>query len=327
MTLVSVAPAQVQQIRVGEVEFYGAAGVDVEKLRAALPFKEGETITKGAGERKSEQAEQTIRQLTGRAPTEIAKICCDERGGLIIFIGLSGQTMRYLPEPKGTARFPSSVNKLFEEWSNTLTEAISRGASGEDWSQGYALSKDYPQLRAIQLRMRDYALEHAALILRVLESSADGNQRAMAAELLGYARQSGSQLKALERASSDGNDDVRNNATRALLVLVRARPELAGRIQPLVFIKMLMSGTWTDVNKSSGLLDGLTKSRNPQLLAKLRQPAVTERLIEIARWRTFHANSARMILGRIAGIDETRLTQLVAAGQVDQIISALHNAR
>ena len=208
-----------------------------------------------------------------------------------------------------------------------MTEGISKGASDEDESQGYALSKSYPPLRAIQLRVRAYALEHGALIRKVLETSADDNQRAVAAELLGYARQSDSQLTALVRASRDSNEDVRNNVTRALIVLVGAKPELAGRIQPDVFIQMLMSGTWTDVNKSSGLLNALTKSRDQQLLAKLRQPAVVERLIEIARWRTGHANAARAILGRIAGIDETRLTQLVATGQVDQIINALHPTR
>lgn len=324
--LAGVASAQEQQpIRIGEIEFYGAAGVDSERLRAALPFREGEMMSKETGApEKIEQAKQAIKQLTGRAPTEIATICCDDRGGLIVFIGLSGQPMRYSLPPKGTARFPASVDKLFDEWFKTLTRGIYKGAGEEDWSQGYALSKSYPPLRALQLRIRAYALEHPALIHRVLETSADGNQRAMAAELLGYARQSDSQLTALARAARDSNEGVRNNATRALVVLGMSKPELARRIQPDVFIEMLMSGTWTDVNKSGELLADLTHSRDPQLLARLRQPAVMEQLVELAHWRTGHANAARTILGRIAGIDETRLAQLVAAGQVDQIINALH---
>jgi hypothetical protein len=326
--LVATASAQGQQFRIGEIEFYGAAGVDLEKVRAALPFREGDTLSKETGaQEKFERAKQIIKQLTGRTPTEVGAVCCDTRGGMIIFIGLSGQPMRYSPAPKGKARFPASVNKLYDEWWNALTEGTRQGKSSEDWSQGYALSKDYPPLRVIQLRMRAYALRHDALIRTVLETSADDNQRAMAAELLGYARSSDSQLTALVRACRDSNGDVRNNATRALVVLAMARPELARRIQPGVFIEMLMSGTWTDVNKSSGLLDNLTKNRNPHLLAELRRPAIIERLIEMARWRTGHANAARLILGRIAGIDETRLLQLVAAGQVDQIINALHPTR
>ncbi|MDT5121223.1 MAG: hypothetical protein QOC96_705 [Acidobacteriota bacterium] len=327
LLLVAVASAQDQQLRIGEVEFYGAAGVDLEKIRAALPFREGDTISKETGAQKFEQAKQAIKQLTGRTPTEIAPICCDNHGGLIVFIGLSGQPMRYSLAPKGKARFPASVNKLYDEWWNTLKEGIRQGASEEDWSQGYALSKSYSPLRAIQLRVRAYALRHDALIRRVLETSTDNDQRAKAAELLGYARSSDSQLTALVRACRDSNGDVRNNATRALVVLVVSKPELARRIQPGVFIEMLMSGTWTDVNKSSGLLADLTHSRDPQLLAELRRPAIIERLVEMARWRTGHANSARLILGRIAGIDETRLLQLVAAGQVDQIINALHPTR
>ena len=328
LLLVAMASAQEEQqpVRIAEIGFYGAGGVDLEKLRAALPFHEGEMFSKETEAQKLEKAKQVIKQLTGRAPTEIAPSCCDARGGLTIFIGLSGQAIRYLPAPKGEARFPASVSKLFDEWSNALSEGERRGANSEDWSQGYALSKDYPPLRAIQLRMREYALADEALIRRVLETSADGNQRAMAAELMGYARQSDAQLSALVRACRDSDDSVRNNASRALIVLVGSKPGLARRIEPAVFIEMLMSGTWSDVNKSSYLLDGLTRSRDPQLLARLRRPAVIGRLIEVARWRS-HAEAARTVLGRVAGIDETRLAQLVAAGQVDQIINALHLTR
>jgi hypothetical protein len=63
--------------------------------------------------------------------------------------------------------------------------------------------------------------------------------------------------------------------------------------------------------------------RDPTLLARLRRPEVLERLIEMARWRTGHAESARNLLGRIAGIEEDRLARLVAEGQVDEIIAAL----
>jgi hypothetical protein len=86
---------------------------------------------------------------------------------------------------------------------------------------------------------------------------------------------------------------------------------------------MLLSGTWTDVNKAGALLNDLTKSRDPSLLTKLRKPEVLGRLVEAARWRTEHANSSRYILGRVAGIEEGHLEQLVAAKQVDVIISAL----
>lgn len=59
------------------------------------------------------------------------------------------------------------------------------------------------------------------------------------------------------------------------------------------------------------------------MLAQLRRRDVRERLIEMARWRTGHAEAARRILGRVAGIDEKRLVRLVAAGEVEAIIKSL----
>jgi hypothetical protein len=44
----------------------------------------------------------------------------------------------------------------------------------------------------------------------------------------------------------------------------------------------------------------------------------------MARWRSRgHAGTARILLGRIAGIEEARLQQLVAGGEVEQILNAL----
>jgi hypothetical protein len=45
-----------------------------------------------------------------------------------------------------------------------------------------------------------------------------------------------------------------------------------------------------------------------------------KRLMQIARWHTGHGTPARYILGRIAGINEQRLKQLVEKGDVEAII-------
>jgi hypothetical protein len=86
---------------------------------------------------------------------------------------------------------------------------------------------------------------------------------------------------------------------------------------------MLNSGSWTDRNKAGFLLDELSKERDPKLLSQLRAHAL-DSLIEMARWRSRgHAGTARILLGRIAGIEETRLQKLVDAGEVEQILKAL----
>src|SRR5215470_14438818 len=103
------------------------------------------------------------------------------------------------------------------------------GHSDETDSTGYALAND-AKARKAQLAVRDYALRNAALILNVLASSADARHRATASQMLGYGQQSSEQIDALVRASLDPDDDVRNNAVRALAVLAGAKPALAERI-------------------------------------------------------------------------------------------------
>ena len=63
------------------------------------------------------------------------------------------------------------------------------------------------------------------------------------------------------------------------------------------------------------MLVALTATRDPQVLAQLRAEAL-DPLLEMGRWRNIgHAEAALTILGRMAGIDETTLEQLIDAGQ------------
>ena len=317
------APGQDQSKRIGEIEFFGSAGIDVNKIRAVLPLREGDDFDIETAGEKITRALEAVRQMTGHPPTDIAPTCCDDQKNWIIYIGLAGKATKYNPHPKGTSRLPVSVIRLYQRFMSALGVAVQKGAAGEDRSKGYALSED-PALRATQLEMRGFAIPNEALVRKVLATSASDEQRIAASEVLGFARQSGAQLMALAHASRDSNSTVRNNATRALLVLAASNPKPAAtQIPPGTFVELLLSGTWTDVNKSSSLLSFVTQNIKPKVLAQLRTREVQERLIEIARWRTGHAQAARLILGRLAGIDEERLQQLVSAGQVETIIHQL----
>jgi hypothetical protein len=107
-------------------------------------------------------------------------------------------------------------------------------------------------------------------------------------------------------------------------VLAGVKPNLAQRIPPEPFVRLLRSGTWSDHNKASLLLLALTKRRDPRVLAALRTQAL-DPLVEMARWRnTGHAEAALSILGRIAGFDEDALHKLIDAGRADTIISKLN---
>jgi hypothetical protein len=202
--------------------------------------------------------------------------------------------------------------------------AVRKGgdAAFEDDSKGYALTRD-PPVRSIQLTLRRYALAHEPELFHVLESSRDAKHRAIASQALGYAHQSARQILALTQAARDPDDEVRNNATRAIGVLAGANGRLARQIPPDVFIEMLSSGIWTDRNKGAIVLEALTAKRTAAILDKLRTVAL-DSLIEMALWReASHAGFARMLLGRVAGIPEKRLQELARDGPPEAIVAAL----
>jgi hypothetical protein len=327
LSLMMLSVAQEKHRRIGGIDFYGYAGLDLNNIRAALPVREGDELldSEDAVLKAISQITQTVKRVVGKPPTDIATVCCDAQGNTVFFIGLPGRSMRtvpYNPPPKGRVRLPARIISLYEKTMAASSMAVRSGFAREDRSKGYAFS-DQPDLRAKQLTTRVYALRNEGLVHRVLASAEDAAQRIAAAHILGYARQSPEQIQALVRASNDSDETVRNNAIRALGVLAQSNPSVAARIPAERFIAMLSSGSWTDRNKAGFLLDELSKRRDPKLLGQLRSQSL-DSLIEMARWRSRgHADFARSLLARIAGIEEVPLRQLVDAGQVDQIIEAL----
>jgi len=320
LLLAAAALAQPEQLKIGAIDFYGYAGLDLDAIRARLTLHIGEMVSKDQMPALIDRIKQSTKA------TAVETVCCGAQGGLLVYIALPGQSARDVPynaAPKGTARLPEAATKLYQQFTDALMQAVTKGNAAEDDSHGYALFKD-PATRAKQLAMREYALHHENAIRRVLASSGDGGQRAIAAELMGYTRRSQAQIAALVKASQDPDSEVRNNATRALWVMAASNPKTAARIPAAGFIEMLYSPSWTDRNKSSALLEALTRSRNPKLLQTLRDQA-REPLVEMARWHNpGHAYAARLILGRCAGIPEGQLAKLVAADDPSPILAALH---
>ncbi|MGH9629399.1 MAG: hypothetical protein ACRD7E_13850, partial [Bryobacteraceae bacterium] len=296
--LLAAAPAPASD-RIGDIEFFGYKGFDIAKIRKVLPVTEGDEY--------SDQTKRLVRQAvagaSGKEPTDVAVICCDEKGRRLLFIGLPGATYKsiaYNPAPKGDERLSPEIMNLYGRLDKAIEAAVRKGGESaqEDDSNGYALIKD-PNARSLQLAVREWALKNEREVLRVLESSSAVRHRRVASDALGYARQSHNQRLALARAARDPDDEVRNNATRALGVLLRSNPALASDVPPETFIEMLNSGMWTDRNKAAALVDQLTQRRDSDLLSKIRSLAL-DSLIEMASWRRpSHAYHARMVLGRV----------------------------
>jgi hypothetical protein len=308
--------------RIGDIEFFGYKGLDIAKIREALPAREGDEYS----DQSKEQVRQAVTRSLGNEPTDVAAICCDDEGNRLLFIGLPGESNKaflHNPEPNGRPRLTPDILSLYGRLDRAIEAAVRRGgqAAEEDDSNGYSLIKD-PAARSLQVAVRKWAIEHERELFRVLEFSSSAEHRRVAGDAVGYARQSRAQTLALVRAARDPDDEVRNNATRALGVLLRAKPALAAEIQPDTFIEMLNSGKWSDRNKGSALLMELTAGRTPDLLTKIRSVAL-DSLLEMAAWRRpSHAYFPRTVLGRVAGLPENRLKQLAWDGPVDTIIEA-----
>jgi hypothetical protein len=318
--------AEEKEKLVGEIEFFGYAGVDLLKLQEALPFVEGEAFKiekEGQLAEILQETEISVFEALNRRASDIAPVCCDRSGNWMIYIGLSGKTPICNPQPMDEEKeLPEDFIELYERFEIELEDAIRRGAAQEDQSMGYALSVD-PPLRETQLAMRDIALEHEEILLDVLKNAAEAKQRTAAAEILGYAKQSKRQFEALVYAARDAEPHVRNNATRALWILADSNPDLAAEVPTDFYIDMLLSKKWSDINKASLVLCSITERDNGKVLDRLHRKDIVERLSEMARWRTWHADYARYLLGRLAGIDEERLELLVKSGQTDEIFDSL----
>jgi len=321
-----LAAAQDQQVRLDVVDFFGSSGIDVAQLRAVMPVHVGSTFKSDDRKMVREQIRQAVAKVTGHDPTDMALVCCTDQGGSMYYIGLQGKSYRqfaYNAAPAGTDKLPQEGLDAYQKAADALLHAVESGQAREDDSKGYALTSD-PTEHAAQLGMRDYAVQHEDVIRLALANSSDVTSRQAASELLGYANQSQGQIDALVAASRDPDEFVRNNAVRALAVLASSSSAVAAKIPPDNFIAMLNSGTWTDRNKGGFLLDGLTVPRDPKVLHELDAGA-RESLIEMARWHEAgHASEYRILLGRIAGIEEQKLqTMAEDNAQVETIISAL----
>ena len=324
--LIATAPAfsQEQSFTISAIDFYGLAGADVDQLRATLPLRKGDQVVSGSKKKIVAEIKQAIKRATGRDTTDVAPVCCDERGGLVIYVGLRDESVPqtvYNPTPRGSDRLSPTAIKVYRDAEHAWSEAMNKGVTGEDDSAGYALSSD-SETRVRQLALHAYAARHSTSVRRVLASASDVEQRQIAAEILGYAGRSRKQVRALIRASHDVDEGVRNNAIRALGVLARSSADASAMIPGKCFIDLLNSAVWTDRNKSVALLAALMRERDAQLLFCLREHALTS-LVEMARWSfPGHADNARFILGRMGGIDEKTLTAMVAKQEVEPIIKA-----
>jgi hypothetical protein len=314
----------VETATIGHFDLFGTGGRDATAVRAAVRGLEGATVPmteEGFGGFVRQVAER-VTASSGAPPTDVAPVCCDANGRWTVYAGLAWGSADppVRSRPGGSAVLPPSLVRAYDSLMDAIEPAV-RAQASEDHAEGYALSSD-PTLRARQLAFRQEALTAGTLVHEVVAGSKDDTERAIAAHALGYQAASERQIAALVDAARDPDEQTRNNAVRALGVIADSGQAIATTVPFGPFVALLHSGHWTDRNKGLMVMSFLSASRPAALLERLRRD-VRDDLVEMARWRERgHADPARLLLGRAAGLDEARLQQLIQAGDVDAIVTA-----
>ena len=291
---------------IGIIDFYGLRNISEPQARQALQIKEGDPVSASR-----EEAQHRLEALPNVQQAQLAYVCCDA-GKAILYVGISEKgapTLHFRPAPRGTARLPDIMIRAGEALADAVTRSVVKGDVGEDDSQGHALYYN-TEARALQERFIPFAAQNLKLLRAVLRESADQQHRALAAEIIAYAPDKRAVVKDLVYGMSDPDDDVRNNAMRALGVIAKFAqnaPKQSIRITTAPFVNMLNSIEWTDRNKSSSALMQLTEKRDAALMTSLRQHAL-QSLVEMARWKSQgHAYSSFFILGRVGNLSEEEI--------------------
>ena len=312
---------------VGIIDFYGLRRITLAQVRQALQIKEGDTIPNGEGFEKFKQdAQQRLQSVAGVEAARLSFVCCNA-DKTILYVGIAEKgspILTFRTGPQGRVRLPEDIVKAGDDFEQAFMEAAQKRDFAEDDSQGYALDH-YPAVHAVQEHFVILAAKNFSILRDVLHNSADGGQRALAAQVIAYGTDRQLVAQNLAAAVRDPDGGVRNNATRALGVLAgyaQKHPELHITIPAEPFIDMLNSIDWTDRNKSSMVLVPLTEARDPALLRLLRQDALAS-LIEMARWKAQgHAFGACLILGRIGNFQENAIKNQCWNGDREAVISA-----
>jgi hypothetical protein len=314
-------PATAAVPPIGIIDLFGLRKISERQVREALGIREGEPVPM-----ETEAARRRLEALPGVTRASISGVCC-ENGKATLYVGIEEKgapALQFRAAPRGTVRLPRDLVEAGAAFEKALSEAVQRGASGEDDSQGHALMHD-PAARAIQERFVQFAARDRSRLEEVLRHSADASHRALAAEVLAYAADKRSVVPLLVPATRDPAEGVRNNAIRALAIIAKLgqrKPELKLRVPWEPFVAFLNSLVWTDRNKASFALMELSATRDSELFRSLRATAVPS-LIEMARWKSRgHAAAAFFLLGRVGGLSEEAIRLAWMRDDRDVVIEA-----
>lgn len=310
--------------RVGAVEIYGVRKASLNKIKAAIGVKEG------ALPPARQDVEERVQKVSGVIASRVEASCCSA-GGLILYVGIEdadGPHVDYHPEPEGSEVLAQDILDNYHAFLESVPQSIREGIADEDLTNGYSLMAD-SRTRAIQENFRPLVARDLLLIDRVLRQSADPEQRTAAAYILQYTPRgphtSTLMVNALQYALRDRDDNVRNNAMRALKAVAvgaKLHPDQEIRIEPTWYIELLNSVVFSDRRDAARALVNLTENRDASALELLRNRSL-QSIVEMAKWRDLkNALPAFILAGRLAGLDEKEINQAWISGDREPVLEA-----
>jgi hypothetical protein len=325
-----VASASAAEETIATIDTYGLGNVGRDAVLEAAAIRVGDRVPT------AEAIDEMVRKLKAIPGVEQADVSVIHMRSphapaasptfTIVYIGI-GEAGRpavtFRAAPSADVALPDEIVETYREFEIAADESFRRGNFGGDDSNGYALFGD-EATRAIQKRFVPLAERHYDRLAEVLRTAKSAKGRQTAAWIIGYAPDKTKAAAELDAAARDPDSVVRNNAIRALAVILgyaAKHPELAIDAPIDVYLDLLESVEWTDRNKAMAVLIELSGGGNEAVLAKLRQRSLPA-LVEMARWQAEgHAGMAFGLVGRIAGLSDTEIEEAWTAGKREEVIA------
>ena len=316
------AAASAQTPRVGAIGFYGLHHVSEQRVRKALGFSEGDPLPASKGD-----VEERLASVPGIIDAHLEATCCVDKD-VLLYVGIEERDAPHFDvrtPPEGDIHLPTEVVDAYHTFLSAVNGAVRRGQIAEDLTFGHSLMSD-PDARDAQLKFVLLADKYSKELRDVLHNSADEEQRAIAAYVIGYGPKKQPTVDELQFALKDSDQTVRSNAIRAMAALgvfAKLHPEAGLKIEPTWFIEMLNSLIWSDRNNAAVALVNMTESRDQSILDQIRDRALSS-VIEMAKWQHLaHALPSYILLGRIAGMPEKQIQDAWSKGERDQVVAEL----
>ncbi|MCC7155340.1 MAG: HEAT repeat domain-containing protein [Bryobacterales bacterium] len=314
------------QPRVGWVEIFGAKKVPPARISKALRVNAGDPIPASKTE-----VEENLQDVPDVVRARVEGFCCQD-GKVILYVGIEergASAFQVLPEPDKDVDLPAEITAVYRDFASALARAAASGQTQEDLTRGHSLMADLP-CRTLQDRMAGLAELHEDKLREVLRQSGDPEQRAIAAYVIGYAKDKSKVIDDLQVGLQDPDEGTRRNAARALKAIAfygSLNPGLHLRVQPTWFVEMLNSSSLSDRLEGANALLFFTDKPNEIVLDNIRDRAMAS-LYEMSQWQYLpHALPAYLLLGRVSGKTDQEMQDAWSRGERESAIQSLRKSR